>query len=93
MKSAEITILNPSGLHARPAASFAALAGKYNANVCIRNLTNLTNFVNAKSMLMVLTLGLTKGMRAEIEAAGPEEEEALRALTDFVQSGCGEEIW
>ena len=92
MKSAEITILNPSGLHARPAASFAALAGKYDTNIRIRNLTNASNFVNAKSMLMVLTLGLSRGMRAEIEAVGPEEEEAIRALTEFVQSGCGEEL-
>jgi len=92
MKSTEITILNPSGLHARPAASFAALAKKYAANIRIRNLTNPTNYVNAKSMLMVLTLGLSRGMRAEIEAVGPEEEEAIRALTEFVQSGCGETV-
>ena len=92
MKSAEITILNPSGLHARPAASFAALAGKYAANIRIRNLSNPSNYVNAKSMLMVLTLGLSKGMRAEIEAAGPEEEEAIRALSEFMRSGCGEAV-
>lgn len=92
MKSAEITILNPSGLHARPAASFAALAGKYAANIRIRNLTNPNNYVNAKSMLMVLTLGLSRGMRAEIEAVGPEEEIAIQALSEFVLSGCGEEI-
>ena len=92
MKSAEVTILNPSGLHARPAASFAALAGKYAANIRIRSLSNPSNYVNAKSMLMVLTLGLSSGMRAEIEATGPEEEEAILALSEFVQSGCGEEI-
>jgi len=92
MKSAEITILNPSGLHARPAASFAALAGKYAANIRIRNLTHASNYVNAKSMLMVLTLGLSKGMRVEMEAVGPEEEEAIHALTAFLQSGCGEEL-
>jgi phosphotransferase system HPr (HPr) family protein len=92
MKSAEVTILNPSGLHARPAASFAALAGKYDTNIRIRNLTNVSNYVNAKSMLMVLPLGLSGGMRAEIEAAGPEEEEAVRALTAFLLSGCGEAV-
>jgi phosphocarrier protein len=92
MKSAVITILNPSGLHARPAASFAALAGKYAANIRIRNLSNPSNYVNAKSMLMVLTLGLSRGMRAEIEAVGPAEEEAIRALTEFVRSGCGEAV-
>ncbi len=43
-------------------------------------------------MLMVLTLGLSKGMRVEMEAVGPEEEEAIRALTAFLQSGCGEEL-
>ncbi len=47
MKSVELTILNPSGLHARPAASFAALAGKYAAKIRIRNLTHASNYVNA----------------------------------------------
>ena len=88
----EVVILNPSGLHARPAASFAALAGKFASQVQIKNLTSNSNSVNAKSMLMILTLGLSRGMRAELLADGLDEEAAICELASFVECGCGEGI-
>ena len=40
--------------------------------------------INAKSLLGVLSMGITKGTRVCIIAEGPDEEEAVKALTDML---------
>ena len=40
--------------------------------------------INAKSLLGVLSMGITKGTRVSIIAEGPDEEEAVKALTDML---------
>ena len=42
--------------------------------------------VNAKSLLGVLSLGITKGISVTIIAEGPDEEKAVTELVDFVSS-------
>ena len=46
--------------------------------------------VNAKSLLGVLSLGITKGTSILITAEGPDEEEAVNALCDLIASNFGE---
>lgn len=50
-------IKNPSGLHARPASEFIACAKKFNAKIAIGR-TNEEEKVNAKSMVLLLSLGI-----------------------------------
>ncbi len=88
----EAVILNPSGLHARPAATFVAAAGKFSSKIRIRNLDTNSGPVNAKSILMLLSLAMGRGVRVELSADGPDEAEAMETLVGLIKSGCGEEL-
>ncbi len=72
------------GLHARPAHLFCSLAQKYKSEIKVRNVTNQTKFVNAKSILFVLTLGVEHGHEVEITLAGDDEVEAAKALRELI---------
>jgi phosphotransferase system HPr (HPr) family protein len=90
MPSAEITVTHPVGLHARPAAEFVKLAAKFPCEIKVRNLTADGKYVNAKSILSVLTLGVQQGHRVCLETNGDQESEALSALTGLIESNFGE---
>jgi phosphocarrier protein FPr len=80
---AEVTLTNRLGLHARPAAQIVRLVRRYRAQVTIDN-------VAASSINGVLSLGAREGHRLRICARGAEAHEALAALANFIESGCGE---
>jgi len=77
------TLVNPSGLHARPAAEFVKHASKFSSTIQI-------NGVDAKSLLRIMGLGLAKGSTVSILATGPDASEAVDALIALVDSGFGE---
>jgi len=85
-----VTIINEAGIHARPAGNFVKMAKQYQSRIMIRNLTSDSYPVSAKSISLVLTLGLTKGTSMAITADGPDDEEAVDVLASFVEQGCGE---
>jgi phosphotransferase system HPr (HPr) family protein len=85
-----IQVTNEVGLHARPAAIFVQQAGKYQAKITLRNATTSSNWVNAKSILSVLTLGVEKDHEVELQADGPDEGQAIEGLVNLIQSGLGE---
>jgi phosphocarrier protein len=86
-----ITIMNPSGLHARPASLFVAKAKQFSSRITISSAGEENSVpVNAKSIVMLLTLGLSQGTVAEITAEGADEEAAIRELTELILSGFGE---
>ncbi len=85
-----LTVTNRLGLHARPAAQFVSTAGRYQASVLVRNLTRGSDWVNAKSINQVATLGVLQGHQISIAAEGPEAQEALEALTALVLNNFGE---
>ena len=85
------TVLNASGIHARPAGIFIAEAKKFQSKITVTNLTNEKS-ADAKSILRVMTLCLTKGTPIKISAEGPDEAEAVAALGALIDSGLGEEI-
>jgi PTS hybrid protein len=78
-----VTLINRDGLHARPAAEFVKLASTFDTHVTV-------NGKDAKSLLGIMSLGLVRGMRAEIEASGEQAEHAVQALAELVESGFGE---
>ena len=80
---------NQSGLHARPAAQFAAEARKYPGEMTVTNLSS-GQAADAKSIIKVLTLGITSGTTIAICAEGEGEKEAVTAMVELVKSGCGE---
>ncbi|MEM7117407.1 MAG: phosphoenolpyruvate--protein phosphotransferase [Chloroflexota bacterium] len=87
MKELEVTIHNPTGLHARPAKVFVNLAKTFKSDIRVH--TDKKK-VNAKSMISMLTLGVKKGEQIRIVVKGKDEEEALTALANAVAEGLGE---
>ena len=74
---------NPQGLHARPAADFVKLASTFPVKVTV-------NGKDAKSLLGVMSLGLTAGSTARIASEDPAGSEAVDALVALVETGFGE---
>ena len=87
MVSETITITNETGLHARPASVFVSTAAKFKSELTLQKSEKQ---VNAKSIMGVLSLGITKGTEITITAQGPDEEEALGALAELTKSNFGE---
>jgi phosphotransferase system HPr (HPr) family protein len=81
--SKEFTIKNKVGLHARPASLFVKKAKEYSSNISI---SAKGEEVDGKSMLSVLTLGAAKGTLIVIKADGDDEEEAVDALINTLNS-------
>ena len=91
MAKIEFTVVNKSGLHARPAAQFVKAATSFPCEILVRNVTTASKTVNAKSILSVLTLGVNQGCVVELEANGEKADEALNAIKTLAESGFGEE--
>lgn len=87
MISQKVAILNETGLHARPASVFVNTAAKFSSDLTIQKGEKK---VNAKSILAVLSLGISKGTEITISAQGPDEEEALNKLVELIQSSINE---
>lgn len=87
MISREISVINTSGLHARPATFFIQKANSYNCSIWVEKEDRR---VNAKSLLGVLSLGIAKGMTITLLAEGADEEAALNGLSELINSGFSE---
>ncbi len=79
------------GLHARPAALFVRLAGRFAADVSVVHLAKGKR-ANAKSIIAVLRLGAKLGDEIEIEASGKDAGAAREALVQLVQRGFSEDL-
>lgn len=88
--TAEEVILNPMGIHARPAAVLVRLAAEYDAKIQLRNLTSGRGPVSAASLVGMLSLALGRGDRLGISATGPDARRAIASLAALVQDGFGE---
>ena len=87
MFSREIAITNQVGLYARPATFFIQKANEFKSTMTVEKEDRK---VNAKSLLGVLSLGITKGTHITVTAEGPDEEEAVNALCALISSNFGE---
>ena len=87
MVSRSVTIQNNVGLHARPATFFIQKANSFKCSIWVEKEDCR---VNAKSLLGVLSLGISKGMTITLIADGSDEAEAVNGLTELVNSGLGE---
>jgi phosphoenolpyruvate-protein phosphotransferase/dihydroxyacetone kinase phosphotransfer subunit len=87
-----ITVANPHGLHARPAARFVQTASSFDALVQVRDLTNGRGPADAKSLNAVATLGAATGHELEIAATGPRAAEAIAAVEALASRNFDEEV-
>lgn len=80
-------IVNPLGLHARPAAEFVKLAGRFAADISVEK-DGLT--VNGKSIMGVLMLAAEQGSELRIRGEGTDARAAVLALVSLVNQGFAE---
>lgn len=83
MLSKTIVVQNQVGLHARPATFFIQKSNEFKSSIWVEKGERR---VNAKSLLGVLSLGITKGMEITIVTDGTDEQEALDALESLINS-------
>ena len=82
MYSKDVMVQNQVGLHARPATFFIQKANEFRSSIWIEKEERR---VNAKSLLGILSLGI------KIIADGADEQAAVNALVELVESGFSEE--
>ncbi len=90
MYKQEVTVVNPTGLHARPAAEFCKIASQFNSEIRIERLTDTPKEGNAKSVITIMSMGLSKDTPVAISAEGADEVAAVDELVALIQSGFGE---
>ena len=77
-----VSVTNETGLHARPAAQFVQKASSFGSEI---NIIFEGKEVNAKSIMGVMSLGVTRDNEILIKADGEDESEALEELADFIE--------
>lgn len=87
MVSKNIQVNNQVGLHARPATFFIQKSSEFKSGIWVEKNDRR---VNAKSLLGVLSLGITKGTEIKVIADGPDEKEAIDALVSLIGSSSAE---
>ena len=79
----DIVVKNEVGLHARPATFFIQKANEYRCGIWVERDDRR---VNAKSLLGVLSLGITKGSTIRLIADGSDEQLAIDGLCELIES-------
>ncbi len=83
-----VRIVNPQGLHARPADMFVRLASRFEADVQV---AKDDQFVDGKSILSILTLAAEQGTELIIGARGSDASQAAAALAELVEKGFADD--
>ena len=83
----DLVIRNKLGLHARPAATFTATAGKFASNILVRK---EGASASAKSFNQLALLAVKHGDRITVSADGPDAQEAIKALRTLYEANFGE---
>ncbi|AMM30988.1 PTS sugar transporter subunit IIA [Sinomonas atrocyanea] len=82
-ESAVLTLTNPLGLHARPAAILAGRLSAFDTAVTV-------NGVDGQSVMALMALGAGQGEQLVVEASGPDAAQALAFVREQVEAGFGE---
>ena len=90
MTSRAVTVVNQLGLHARAAAKFVHLATRFESHISV---TRDAKVMDGKSIMGILLLAAARGTTITVAAVGPDEQAAVDALAQLVESGFGEESW
>ena len=87
MVSKMTKIVNPMGMHMRPAGMFANAMMKFDSDV---NLVANGKTVNAKSIMNLIAACIKCGTEVEVQCSGPDEEAALLEAVRLIENGLGE---
>lgn len=83
----DVMVQNQVGLHARPATFFIQKANEFKSSIWVEKDERR---VNAKSLLGVLSLGIVKGDVITLASDGDDEEQAVNALAELINSDFSE---
>ncbi len=83
MKSISYTITDELGIHARPAGLLVKLAGGYQSAITV---IKDGKEANAKRIMALMGLSATKGTEITVKVEGPDEDEAVRAVEEFLKA-------
>jgi phosphocarrier protein HPr len=86
--STQITIINKLGLHARPAMSFVDTASSFRSDIKV---SKDDQTADGKSIMQLMMLAAPKGTELQIDAEGPDAQQAVEALSKLVASKFDEE--
>ena len=86
MVTAKVKVVNPQGLHMRPAHVFVGGVKNFSSDVTI--IFKGTS-VNAKRIMQVMLAGITQGSEIEVCCEGADEQEALDEAVRLIESGLG----
>ena len=87
MVSAKTKVINPQGMHMRPAQVFVNEMGKFKSDVTI---LCSGKTINAKSIMNLMAACIKQGCEIEIQCSGEQEHEALARAVELVDSGLGD---
>lgn len=88
--SAEVTLINPDGLHSRPAATIVKTVAGFTATATIENVTAGKGPVGANSLIGIMSLGAKEGDLVRFSATGPQAAEIVETLRVMATEGFGE---
>ncbi len=83
MKEITVTVVDPVGLHARPATVAVNAASKFKSDVQI---SYKGKSVNMKSIMGVMSLGIPTQSEITISADGDDEDAALETIKEVLQA-------
>jgi len=78
-----LTLLNNEGLHARPAGQLVKQANQFQSQISVEF---NGRSVNAKSVIHLMSLGLTSQAQFKVKAEGPDAEQAIQSITNLVNN-------
>ncbi|GAC1032052.1 HPr family phosphocarrier protein [Pseudomonas sp. No.21] len=84
MPACEITIINKLGLHARAAAKFVGVAGRYPCQIRVGRTPE--SLVDGKSIMAVMMLAAGKGTSIHLHTEGEQDDDALNALIELINN-------
>ncbi|QDY42461.1 fused PTS fructose transporter subunit IIA/HPr protein [Candidatus Pantoea soli] len=90
--TAEFTIRNEHGLHARPGTALVSVIKQFNSDITVTNLDGSGKPANGRSLMKVVALGVKKGHRLRFTASGEDAQQALNAIEEAINSGLGEGV-
>lgn len=90
--TAEFTIRNEHGLHARPGTALVTVIKQFNSDITVTNLDGSGKPANGRSLMKVVALGVKKGHRLRFTASGDDAQQAIDAIGEAINSGLGEGV-
>ncbi len=90
MEKITLTLTNAQGMHARPASLLTKLVKDFQSEIYFYKNDIDNKKYQPKSILSVMSVGAMKGDKLTFVAEGSDEKEAIKAIKEFIEGGCGE---